>query len=148
MLPFPFVHRIMSQFLTPWDFVRFGLGFILTLTAIGSFYYHGLAAVLTWISNYIHYKVWNWIKISLKFVPRGPINNIRALVHIMAWRRLGDKPLSEPMMVSLLTHICVTRHQRVQTRITSILNTIAHDRRNQTCIASHKSMPNISHDDS
>ena len=26
----------------------------------------------------------------------------------MAWRRRGDKPLSEPMMVSLLTHICVT----------------------------------------
>ena len=32
----------------------------------------------------------------------------------MAWRRLGDKPLSEPMMVSLLTHICVTRPQWVQ----------------------------------
>ena len=31
----------------------------------------------------------------------------------MAWRRPGDKPLSEPMMVSLLTHICVTRHQWV-----------------------------------
>ena len=29
----------------------------------------------------------------------------------MAWRRLGDKPLSEPMMVSLLTYICVTRPQ-------------------------------------
>ena len=27
----------------------------------------------------------------------------------MAWRRPGDKPLSEPMMVSLLTHICITR---------------------------------------
>ena len=31
----------------------------------------------------------------------------------MAWRRPGDKPLSEPMMVSLLTHICVTRPQWV-----------------------------------
>ena len=30
-------------------------------------------------------------------------------VQIMAWRRPSDKPLSEPMMVSLLTHICVTR---------------------------------------
>ena len=29
----------------------------------------------------------------------------------MAWRRPGDKPLSDPMMVSLLTHICVTRPQ-------------------------------------
>ena len=38
-------------------------------------------------------------KISLKFVPRVLINNIPALVPIMAWCRPGDKPLSEPMMV-------------------------------------------------
>ena len=53
------------------------------------------------------------IKISLKFVLKDPINNIPALVQIIAWCRPGDKPLSEPMMVSLLTHICVTRPQRV-----------------------------------
>ena len=53
------------------------------------------------------------IKISLKFVLKGPINNIPALVQIMAWRRSGDKPLSEPMMVSLPTHICVTWPQWV-----------------------------------
>ena len=57
--------------------------------------------------------VWISIKISLKFVPKGPINNIPALVQIMAWHRWGDKPLSEPMMVSLPTHICVTRPQWV-----------------------------------
>ena len=34
------------------------------------------------------------IKISPKFVPKGPINNIPALVQIMAWHRPGDKPLS------------------------------------------------------
>ena len=51
------------------------------------------------------------IRISLEFVPKGPINNIPSLVQIMVWRRPGDKPLSEPMMVSLLTHICVTRPQ-------------------------------------
>ena len=52
-----------------------------------------------------------WIlpRISLKFVPKIRINNIPALVQIIGWRRPGDKPLSEPMMVSLLTHICVTR---------------------------------------
>ena len=33
----------------------------------------------------------------------------------MAWHRPGDKPLSEPMMVCLLTHICVTRPQWVKT---------------------------------
>ena len=32
----------------------------------------------------------------------------------MAWRRLGDKPLSEPMMVSLLTHISVNPPQWVK----------------------------------
>ena len=58
--------------------------------------------------------LWISIKLSLKFVPKGPINNIPALVQIMAWRRPGDKPLSEPMMVSLLTHICVTRPQWVK----------------------------------
>ena len=57
--------------------------------------------------------VWISIKISLKFVPNAPINNIPSLVQIMAWRRPGDKPLSEPMMVSLPTHICVTRPQWV-----------------------------------
>ena len=54
------------------------------------------------------------IKISLKFVPKVPINIIPALVQIMAWRRPGDKPLSEPRMVCLLTHICVTRPQWVK----------------------------------
>ena len=58
--------------------------------------------------------VWIPIDISLKFVPKGQINNIPALVQMMAWRRPGDKPLSEPMMVSLTTHICVTRPQWVK----------------------------------
>ena len=54
------------------------------------------------------------INISLKFVSKGLINNIPALVQIMAWRRSGDKPLSEPVMVNLLTHISVTRPQWVK----------------------------------
>ena len=54
------------------------------------------------------------IKISMKFVTKGPMNNNPSLVQIMAWRRSGDKPLSEPMMVSLLTHKCVTRPQWVK----------------------------------
>ena len=58
--------------------------------------------------------VWISIKISLKFIHKGPINNIPALVQIMAWRRPGDKPLSESMMVNLPTHICVTRPQWVE----------------------------------
>ena len=54
------------------------------------------------------------INISLKFVPKSLINNIPALVQIMAWRRPGDKPLSEPMMVRLPMHICITRPQWVK----------------------------------
>ena len=46
------------------------------------------------------------IKISWNFVPKDLINSILALVEIMAWHRPGDHPLSEPMMVSLLMHIC------------------------------------------
>ena len=56
------------------------------------------------------------IKFSLKYVQNGPIDNNPALVQLMAWRRLGDKPLSEPMMVSLPTHICVTRPQWVKSQ--------------------------------
>ena len=44
-------------------------------------------------------------KISLKLVPKVRINNIYCIVQIMAWHRT----LSEPMMVRLPTHICVTR---------------------------------------
>ena len=67
------------------------------------------------------------IKISLKFVPKGQINKIPALVQIMAWRRPGDKPLSEPMMFSLPMHICLIRHQWVyQTWYKIGLNTEIH----------------------
>ena len=54
------------------------------------------------------------IKLSLKFVAKGPINNFPSFVQVMAWRRWGDKPLSEPMMVRSPTHICATRPQWVK----------------------------------
>ena len=62
---------------------------------------------------FLNENVWILIKFSLQFVPKGPIYNIPTLVQIMAWRRPGDKPSSEPMVVSLVTHICVTRPQWV-----------------------------------
>ena len=61
--------------------------------------------------------VWILHNISLKFAPKVQINNIPALVQIMAWCRSGNKPLSEPMMVSLLTHICVSRAQWVNSLV-------------------------------
>ena len=49
-----------------------------------------------------------------KCIPNVRIINIPALVQIMAWRRWGNKPLSEPMMVRLPTIICVTLPQWVK----------------------------------
>ena len=47
------------------------------------------------------------IKISLNFVPKGPIDNKSSLVQVMAWRRIGDKPLHEPMMTKFNdTYMC------------------------------------------
>ena len=68
--------------------------------------------ILKWI--FLNENVWILIKISLKFVPRGPINSIPALVQIMDWCQPGNKPLSEPMMVTLQMHICVTRPQWIK----------------------------------
>ena len=70
--------------------------------------------------NFFNENVWILIKISLKFVSKSSIDNIPALVQIMACRYPGDKPLSEPMMVSLPTHICVTRLQRVNPQLLPI----------------------------
>ena len=47
---------------------------------------------------FLNENVWISIKLSLNFVSNGPVDNMLKLVQIMAWRRTGDKPLSEPMM--------------------------------------------------
>ena len=57
--------------------------------------------------------VWVSLKISLTFVPKARINNIPALVQIRAYRGPGAKPLSEPMVVSLFTHICINWSQLI-----------------------------------
>ena len=78
---------------------------------------------------FLNENAWILLKISLKFVPKVWIN-IPALVQIMAWRRPGDKPLSEPMMVNLLTHRCVTLPQWVKipvVQFTMVLKTIFFD---------------------
>ena len=74
---------------------------------------------------FLNKNVWILIRISLKFGPKGPINNISASVQRMAWCRPGHKRLSEPMMISLLMHI--TRPQWVNTDwlVEKILTNIA-----------------------
>ena len=44
---------------------------------------------------FLNENVWIPYKISLKFVAKGPINHNPALVQVTAWRRPGDKSLSE-----------------------------------------------------
>ena len=62
--------------------------------------------------HFIEWKyIWISIEISLTFVRKSPNNNSPTLVQIMAWCRPGAKPLPEPMMVRLPTHICITRPQ-------------------------------------
>ena len=39
------------------------------------------------------------IKISMKSVPESPIDHRVSLVQVMAWRRTGDKPLPEAMLI-------------------------------------------------
>ena len=79
---------------------------------------------------FLNENVWIPIEISLKFAPKGPIDNNPALFQIMAWRRPGDKPLSEPMMGRLLTHICVTWPQWVN-------SLFAPDHQNNLCSLYH-----------
>ena len=49
-----------------------------------------------------------FIKISLKFIPKGQIDNKSTLVKEMAWHLTGAKPLSELMMIQSATcfHSC------------------------------------------
>ena len=69
---------------------------------------------------FLYENVWILIKISPRFAPKGPINNIAALVQVRAWHWPGDKPLSEQMIVRLLTDICNTRLQWVYAHGTPI----------------------------
>ena len=64
-----------------------------------SFWYNAniFAKTSKWI--FLNGNIWISIEYSLKFVAKGPINNIPALVQIMPWRRPGDKSLSETMLI-------------------------------------------------
>ena len=42
------------------------------------------------------------IHISLKYIPRSPVDNKPALLQVMAWRRIGDKPLPGSMMTQFI----------------------------------------------
>ena len=69
----------------------------------------------TFWNTFLNEDIWISIWFSLKFFPKGPIDNNPTLAQLMAWRRPGDKPLPEPVIVVLPTYICVTRPQWVKT---------------------------------
>ena len=83
----------VDDFLTHWGWEK-----------MAAFLQTTFSLAFSWMKMYKSRLTFPW-----KYVPKGPINNIPALVQIMAWHRTGDKPLSEPMMFSLLTHICITQ---------------------------------------
>ena len=60
------------------------------------------------------WKYFNFYWNFTDFFPKGQIDHIPELVQVMAWRQSGEKPSSEPMMVRIPTHICVTRRQWVK----------------------------------
>ena len=45
------------------------------------------------------------ILISIKFILEGPVDNMSALVPVMAWRRTGDKLLHGPMLTNLYDRV-------------------------------------------
>ena len=61
---------------------------------------------------FLNDKLWILIEISLKFVPKGPIDNNPALVYIMAWCRIGDKPLYEPMLTRFIDAYMLDSYMR------------------------------------
>ena len=87
---------------------------------------------------------WISLTISFKYVRKVRINNIPSLVQIMALRRPGDKPFSEPMMVSLLTNICVTRPQWDNNCLASIWISIAKIRRSHDRLIFIATIPMLS----
>ena len=68
-------------------------------------------------------KFYIWNRISLKFVPKGPINNVPALFQIMAWYRPGDKQLLEPMLTEFTD--AYMRHKGKWVNVNDIVNDLA-----------------------
>ena len=57
--------------------------------------------------------VWISITISLKFVPKGPIDYKSALVQVMAWHRTGEKPLPESMLTKFTDAYTALRGNKI-----------------------------------
>ena len=56
--------------------------------------------IFTWI--FMNEKFPISIRISLKFIPKGPTDNRSVLVQVMTWRQPGVKPLPKPMLTQFI----------------------------------------------
>ena len=118
-------HIIDSKRDPEWvSFTIFLLKWLVLMISLGYICMQHLEAETKWPSfPRRHFPIytleWKWILniVRPNLVPMGPINNSTALFQIMAWRGLGDKPLSEPTLVICWLYvilpklICVTRPQ-------------------------------------
>ena len=95
---------INSVSLTCFSFIQF-------YSELTSLYISSPYTYQVWTSNSIYDRIWDdifksifnesvWISItiSLKFIPKGPIDYKSALVQVVAWHRTGEKPLPESML--------------------------------------------------
>ena len=85
---------------------------------------------------------WISINISLKFVPKGQINYITALVQIMAWHGPGDKPLSEPMM-AWFTDAYMRHNDKVCRTFWYTLHSVGRCKQNAVLINEHRIATNF-----
>ena len=76
---------------------------------------------------FLNENVWISLKISLKFIPKVRINQLPALIQILAWCRPGNKLSYESMMISLLMHsIYITQLQWVKGLYESTYESVNH----------------------
>ena len=81
------------------------------------------------------------IKISLKFIPEGSINNKSVLFQVMAWRRQATSYYLNQCWPSFLTHICGTRGRWVNwCRLSYQINIHGNIKPNSLCVVGNWSI--------
>ena len=78
--------------------------------------------------HFREWKVFYFDKSSLKVFCKGPIGNNAALVKIMAWHRIGDKPLSEPILTLFITTFAALGGDELNSNSTQTRSSIPSER--------------------
>ena len=64
------------------------------------------------------------IRIPLKCVPNGPTDDKPAVVQVVAWHRIYDKPLPEPMLTQLTEAYAALGRYDLTTQVSGFYNSI------------------------